>query len=357
MSIRSLLSIFAFAISLSFLGCDSPNKLSTSGLLATGKVGEIVVVCDQGIWESEIKNYLDTGLTRFITPYMPDVVTFELNHRTPDRFVHGIRRHRNVLFLTVDPNHTGDAAKVEKRMDVWANEQIVIDIIGKDFNQLLEVCAGGMDAIHKEYDEYSWKRIMNRFEKVSISSARDAVKDNFGISIDIPKNSKLVTKRPNFYRIEFPEGSRPIEFVGAGSQDAGTIFSGLMVYQYDFIDSTQLAFENLLQARDTMLKYNVPSEIDGMYMGTQYNEIFYPEHSTMQSADGNVTGTEIRGMFVFKGLPRFGTGGAFWEYHFVHPTKKKVICLSGYVDAPPTTSWTQPIRDIQAVLKSVEIVQ
>lgn len=357
MSVRSLLSIIVFGLSLSFFGCDSPNKLSTSGLLATGKVGEIVVVCDNGIWESEIKNYLDTGLTRFITPYMPDVVTFELIHRTPERFVHGIRRHRNVLFLTVDPKHTGDHAKVEKRMDVWAKEQLVIDIIGSEFNQILEVCKEGMDAIHKEYDEYSWKRIMNRFKGVSLSYARDEVEKNFGVKVAIPKNSKLVTKRPNFYRIEFPEGSRPIEFVGSGSQDAGIILSGLMVFQYDFIDSTQLKFEKLLMARDTMLKYNVPSEVEGMYMGTQYNEIVYPEHSVMKSADGSVVGTEIRGMFVFKGLPRFGTGGAFWEYHFVHPTRKKVICLSGYVDAPPTTSWTQPIRDIQAVLKSVEIVE
>mgnify|MGYP000509762551 CR=1 FL=1 len=34
---------------------------------------------------------------------------------------------------------------------------------------------------------------------------------------------------------------------------------------------------------------------------------------------------------------------------------KKLICLSGYVDAPPTTSWTHPIREIQAILRSVEI--
>jgi hypothetical protein len=65
----------------------------------------------------------------------------------------------------------------------------------------------------------------------------------------------------------------------------------------------------------------------------------------------------MRGMFKFTGATKHGTGGAFWAYHFIHPTRKKVMCVSGYVDAPSMTSWTLPLREIQAILKSVEIVE
>jgi hypothetical protein len=62
-------------------------------------------------------------------------------------------------------------------------------------------------------------------------------------------------------------------------------------------------------------------------------------------------------MYVFTGKKVHSTGGAFWAFHFVHPKKKKLICVSGYVDAPATASWTHPLRELQAVLKSVELVK
>ena len=66
---------------------------------------------------------------------------------------------------------------------------------------------------------------------------------------------------------------------------------------------------------------------------------------------------EIRGMFQFKHKSKKnGTGGAFWSFHFIHPKTKKIICVSGYVDAPSTTSWTHALREIQAVWKSIQII-
>ena len=68
-----------------FLSACDEQKYS-GGLVVTGKVGEILVVCDQGIWNSDLKKCLDTNLTQFIMPYFPDVATFELIHRTPTNF-------------------------------------------------------------------------------------------------------------------------------------------------------------------------------------------------------------------------------------------------------------------------------
>ncbi|MFT5780633.1 MAG: hypothetical protein ACI837_003596 [Crocinitomicaceae bacterium] len=357
MVMKTLLSII-FSLGAIVIICTSPGCESTSysaqGLRVTGKVGEILVVCEEGIWNTEIKNQLDTGLTQFIMPYLPDVVTFELIHRTPNKFEHGIKRYRNVLFINIDPEFKGDHGTIELREDVWAETQLVIDINGKDFNQVLTTCKKGLDEIHEKFEAKDWGRIMGRFASLPNPRVDKLIKKTFGIKIDLPDGAVIVTERKNFYRVEFPASSRPIDF-GEGGQDAGTIFSGVMLYQYDYIDSSQFAFKNLLNARDTMLKYNVPSEIEGMYMGTQYVDYVFPEGNDVQSADGKIDGYEMRGMFKFVGNGKFGTGGAFWAYHFVHPKKKKLICISGYVDAPPTTSWTHPLREVQAVLRSVEL--
>ncbi|MDX2359627.1 MAG: DUF4837 family protein [Crocinitomicaceae bacterium] len=355
-SIFSVLTILTLFCS---TGCDFSSEGGgiSSGMKATGKVGEILVVCEPGIWNSDVKDCMDTTLTQWIMPYLPDVATFTLIHKTPSHFTQGVKRYRNTLFLEIDPTYTGEYGSIVKKNDVWADGQLVVEIRAKDFNQLLETCKLGLPEVHDEFDDMSWRRLMNNFSQYKNVHIRDAVKENFGIDLVVPSGSRIVTKQNNFYRIEIPTASRPLEFVGTGTQDAGAIFSGIMIYQYDFIDSVQLEFNHLLTARDTMLRYNVPHEIEGMYMGTQYNQFVYPEGNNVITADGKINGYEMRGMYMFTGLPQHGTGGAFWAFHFIHPTKKKVICVSGYVDAPPTTSWTHPLREIQAILRSVQIVQ
>jgi len=346
-------------ISLLFLSsCDDVRhpRTGNTGPVVTGKIGEILVVCENGIWNSTIKNNLDSGLTQYIMPYLPDVATFQLIHKTPNHFTEGVKRYRNTLFITIDPEYKGEQASIKSRKDVWAIGQLVVDVVGKDFNQVFDGTRDGMNAVHELFDEIEWKRIMTKFGHEKNKNIRKKISDNFGVDMVLPSNAKIVTSRKNFYRVEFPPASRPIDFVGTGTQDVGSIYSGICVYQYTYTDSTQFELPNLLTARDTMLKYNVPSEIEGMYMGTQYNEFVYPEGNMMLSGDGSLSGYEMRGMYVFKGKPKFGTGGAFWAYHFLNKNTNKLVCVSGYVDAPITTSWTHSLREIQAILKSVKIV-
>ena len=76
--------------------------------------------------------------------------------------------------------------------------------------------------------------------------------------------------------------------------------NGVMIYQYPYTDSSQLTHKNLLKARDTMLKYNVPHETSRLYMGTQYTDLVYPECSNTANYNETISGIEMRGMFVFK---------------------------------------------------------
>jgi hypothetical protein len=355
---KLLIAILALTPLLLFQECGfSDKKFKSEGLTVTGNIGEILVVCEPGIWNSEVKNYLDSNLTQFIMPYFPDVATFELIHKAPSHFEQGVRRYRNTLILSIDPNFKGTKAEIKKRVGVWATDQLVVDIIAKDFNQLLEGCKNGLKAVHAEFDVMEWKRIVKQFRRDENHAVQKEIKERFGFDLALPEGARIVSKRTNFCRIEFPVASRPIEFVGTGTQESGSVFSGVMIYQYDYTDSSQFILENLLKARDTMLRYNVPHEVEGLYMGTQYAEMVYPEGNAMINEKGDVKGYEVRGMYVFTGKSVHGTGGAFWAFHFVHPKKKKLMCISGYVDAPATTSWTHQLREIQAVIKSVEILK
>lgn len=349
----------AFLSLLLFVGtsCESPyGKKMVNGIPSTGRVGEILVVCDEAIWNSDIKEALDTNLTQWILPYFPDVATFELIHRAPAHFTKGIRKHRNVLILKLDGAYAGEKGNITKETGTFATDQVLIEIVAKDYDQLLATCQSGLQRVHSEFDEASWSRIMDRYKAQSNRFLVDEIKDHFGISLALPQGSKAVWRKQNFYRIELPNSAKPMEFVGTGSVDPGLIFRGIMVYQYNYEDSTQLTFDKLTAARDTMLRYNVPSETPGMYMGTQYGRITYPVMESFTTASGQ-EGSQLRGMFVFTGTDKFGVGGAFWQCHLVNENTKKIVVVSGYVDAAPTTSWTQPLREVQAILKSVEIIK
>lgn len=356
MFMRILFSTLAL-FTLILTSCESirSNEVNV-GPVVTGEIGEILVVCEQDLWDSELAPLLDTNLTQWIMPYMPDVATFTTLHKTPAHFETGVKRWRNILFINIDDQLKGKSGIIEKKKDVWAHGQLVYEVTAGDKDGLIETFKSGIQKIHDDFDDISWRRIITKNSKYNNLKAKRDIQKNFGIDLAIPSGSKLVTHRKNFYRVEFPSGSRPIDFVGGGrGTDVGAVLSGVMVYHYDYVSDEQLNFDRLLKARDTMLKYNVPHEIDGMYMGTQYNEFVYPETELVKSADGKISGREIRGMFVFKGRNFHSTGGAFWDYSFINEKTQKVVCISGYVDAPPTTSWTHYLREVQAVLRSVKI--
>ena len=60
---------FSFLCGLLILaGLSGCNDKNIAGLNVTGKVGEILVVCDDAIWQAPLTNELDTALTQFIMP-------------------------------------------------------------------------------------------------------------------------------------------------------------------------------------------------------------------------------------------------------------------------------------------------
>lgn len=343
-------------INMSFLLFVSCGKYKDDGGQVTGKVGELLVVCDEEIWgDEEICSALDSAFTRFILPYFPDVPTFELKHRSFKNFDGALKRHRNVLIINQKSN-IENGAECNKISDVWARNQTLFEINFSNKSNLIRFLKSrNTEVIHNEYSNNEWRRILEYYKANNNQFISQKLKDNFKINLNLPSGSGIVTSRNNFFRIEFPPGSRPIDFENVRKQDLGAVWEGVLVYQYDFIDSSQLSLDNLLKARDTMLRYNVPHEIEGLYMGTQYVDMVYPEINVNTNYNKTIKGIEMRGMFAFVGKPIHTTGGAFWGFHFIHPNTKKIICVSGYLDAPSTTSWTHFMREIQAVWKSVSI--
>jgi hypothetical protein len=323
----------------------------------TGKAGQLVVVAENTVFTDEIQELLDTTFGRLIEPFRyPPLPKFEIINLTPNRFKEAHLRLRNVLILGFsDAVEEGKPEMLIKR-DYHAKKQLITEITAANINDLRDKLILEADALTRLYDELEWKREYVRLKQENNTVIKSRLREDFGIEVEVPKKARYeINKKGNFAKIMFPDRSRQMDLKAGGSEHgskASFIYTGIMIWEIPYNKEDQFQPEFLLKARDTMLKYNALHEIPGVYMGTQDHPAILPTYTYMQV--GSVQGYEFRGLFKFTGRLE-PSGGKFWSFHFIHPKRKTIIALSGYLDSPPTMNPAFDLRRIQASIYSLTI--
>lgn len=343
---------------------EQVKKMKKEGVLKggslssyTGKPGQLIVVAKNTIFTPEIKELLDSTFGQIIEPFRyPPFPKFEIVNISPDRFKEAHLRLRNVLVLELSNDVEEEKPEMLIKKDYYARKQIITEIRALNINDLTNKLILEADALTRMYDEMEWKREFVRLKKEDNKVIKNQLNEDFGISLEVPKNAVYeINKNKNFAKIMFPDRSRQMEIKAGGSDHsskANFIYSGLMIWEISYNKKSQFQPDFLLKVRDTLLKYNALHEIPGVYMGTQDHPAILPVHTYMQV--GSVQGYEFKGLFKFTGRIE-PSGGKFWSFHFIHPKRKTIIAISGYLDAPPTISPAFDLRRIQAAIYSLTI--
>lgn len=368
--------IYILSISLLFGACSeessqkkkgnspSSQKITTSGIYKgnsnlqyTGKAGELVVVCDNTIFTDEIFTALDSIFGDYIKPYYPPEKRFTILQMNQDRYNKVGKRVRNLMKLEINSEIKKGDPQVIIKKDFYARTQILTEILAHDNEDLLYATNNLLSHVASIYDQQEWNREYIRHKEENNTVARRKLSSQFGITLDLPNQGKYESIKSSFARISLPDRSRQMDIQADGgfsSAKANFIQSGIMIWSFDYKDSSQLTPEYLMKARDTILKYNALHEIEGVYMGTQDHPAVIPVNNRIKI--GNVEGFEFRGLYKFTG--RFEpSGGKFWSFHFKHPNRDKIIAISAYLDAPPTLASSMDLRRLQAILYSLKITE
>lgn len=339
------------------------NAIDTNGVIQgqslnqyVGKAGELVVVAENTIFLDEIATLLDTVFGELILPYYPPQPKFEIKHITPEKFEKGFHRIRNLLFLElVDDENQAPSCVIKK--DYYANSQLVTVIKAPTMDGLVAELLKQAPELVEKYETIEWKREYYRHKKDNNTVLKSQLAKQFGITLELPKLARYESnKSGNYAHIIFPQRSRQMDLMtdgGAGGSKANFIQSGIMIWKIPYVKSDQFTPEYLMRARDTLLKYNALHDFPGVYMGTQDHPAVLPVHSYIKI--GDVEGYEFRGLYKFTGRLE-PSGGKFWSFHFIHPSRNEIIAVSGYLDAPPTMSAALDLRKIQAVIYSLKLV-
>lgn len=325
---------------------------------AVGKSNEVLIICDDDIWSSDVKPIADSLLTQYIMPYFPDVETFKIIQRSEERWSSAFKKHRNIIVLKIDANHKKEKASIVQRSDVYASGQIYFEVTAKNKEQLIQALEQTLPEIHDEIQKNLIENIIEVNGRSESKAVNDLLASKFGIHLNLPNRSKIVTDQNGFLRIEFPEMIKPLDMSGSKSKtDPGKIFSGAMIFEFDYKNEDSFDLLQLCTERDSILKLYAKHEVQGMYMTTQYTKISFPRGSNVETVFGKVKGFEVRGMYKFTGMGMMGTGGPFWDFYFLNPKRNKIICVSTYLDISPMSSWTEYLRSIEAVWRSVQLIE
>ena len=124
------------------VGCKAMHSIQT-GENATGKPYELVVVCAQQAWLSELGDTLQSILKQPVVELPIYEPMFDVMRILPNNFKSLTERHRNILVVNVSPDIKEPAMVV--KYDATAKPQIYVVAQGPDNHSLAQYISDNRD--------------------------------------------------------------------------------------------------------------------------------------------------------------------------------------------------------------------
>ena len=341
---RLLLNIFAFmALCMGMVGCKAftqlSSQLSSSAGTSTGHPYEMVLICGQAEWQSELG---DTVRSVFKQP-VKEIVQYEPMYNVirimPNNFKSLTKIHRNIVSIIVDESISEPEIKVD--YDVTAEPQVFVTVKGHDNASVAKFVSENRENLHYVLEKAERDRSINYSRQYYSSAMYDLLKQTFGVDMYIPDNYKIRTTSDDMVWIsqEYPASSK-----------------GFFIYKYPYEGTQSLTAEALVKARNRFAS-RIPGPVDGSYMitvdkisddkGLEYVP-YKPDYRTIRI--GERPWIEMVGLWD---VENYFMGGPFVSYTTVNQATKEVITIDCYIYSPKDEKRNM-MRDLQHLVYLVD---
>ncbi len=290
-------------------GCDAFHKLSNERAnTAQGTPYELIVVCNTAVWDGAAGDTLRAILRQPVPAINQTEPLFDVMRVTPDGFKNVITRHRNILKVLEDP---AVEPAIGVQYDVAAHPQTVILIQGPDERSLADYISENRDNLLYVLEKSERDRTLEFASKHSEKALDEAIRNEFGITMKVPKGYTLRNRRDDFIwaSYELPMASQ-----------------GFFIYSYPYDGPKSLSPEALTAARNKFAAL-IPGPSDGSYM-TTFSE-YAPDHRAIRI--GGRLWIEMRGLWD---VANDFMGGPFVSYSTVDTATNRIVTLDCYVYSP-----------------------
>jgi len=295
----------------------------------TGKAGEVVIVIEPDLWNSNIGLEFRRKLAQDYPGLPQSEPLFDLVHIPYSSFSSIFKTHRNILFVKVSNEY--DEAKMIIQNDLYAKPQIVINIIAPSDSIMEELIRDKGDLIVDRLLKKEMSRYASNYTKYEEKEVGAQIKKKFGIDITIPRGFKIDMDTTDFVWI---------------ANDSPSMSQGLLIYSYDK-PSVELTTPYLIAKRNQFTKQFVEGANPKSYMTVEQEMEPYRREFELNK----VKIIELRGLWRVEGD---FMGGPFVSFTLLNEKTNKIIQVDGFVYAPQYDKRNY-VRQLEAILNSIKL--
>ncbi|MFR9523406.1 MAG: DUF4837 family protein [Rikenellaceae bacterium] len=290
--------------------CDALHTAASHKVTSQGAPYELVVICNQPEWNSQLGDTLRTVLSGYIPYLNQEESTFDVLRITNQSYDGLIAKHRNILEVNIQPSIKEPSIAV--RYDVTAAPQVILTLQAPNIESATEYVSEHRESLVKGIEMAERDRAIEFAQKYSNKVIDKRIEEKFGVEMKIPTG---YTVRQDSADILWLSNEYPV-----ASQ-------GVIIYSYPAeFGINSLSEENLVEARN---KYTalIPGPSDGSYMTTftEVSGLYRPIR-----IEGRLW-IEMRGLWDVVGD---FMGGPYVSYSTIDEATNQVFTLDCYVYSP-----------------------
>ncbi|MFN3530189.1 MAG: DUF4837 family protein [Bacteroidia bacterium] len=346
---RYFLLLLGFSALLS--GCGTGEFSEASLPEAVGKAGELVIICDDAVWEGRTGEEIKKTYAS-LQPGMPQAEAwFKLIRFDEGKFNSITRKYRNILFITTLDNQSKTSRYIKNLLgekqysqqlsdsnflfvessNRWARGQQIFYLIGENDKAL----SRGIVRKRNELLAYLNKKELDRMSKSISSKSR-----NKALEKSLNDSMQLRLSLPPSYQAKVIGSG----FSWIGREDADktlSIFIGTQPYRSE----VQFSSEALLTFKDSLSKANILGPLPGSWYTTEY--LMPPD--TFVSSFNNQYALQMRGLWK---VENDFMGGPFFHLTVYDKPRDRLISLEGFVYYPKEKK-RELLRELEAIISTL----
>ncbi|MDX9748186.1 MAG: DUF4837 family protein [Paludibacter sp.] len=301
---------------------------------ATGSRFEILIVMDDAAWKAPSGRAVVALFNQDMLNLPQAEPVMDISQLNNSEFSDLVKPTRNILVVDINPRF--EQPKIIFGKNTWSQPQSLVKIQAANDSVMEQLVKNDGERILTYFLESERERGILLGKNYLNKKVMNDVEKQFGIRIDIPTELSKTQKAADFYWI---------------TNDHARIRKDLIIYSYPYTDKKMLTREWLIAARDSVLKANVPGELEGSYMGTElkYHQPFFRAININDTYCAELAG-------LWRMYNGGSMGGPFYSHTRVDEVNKKVITVEGLVFAPGVNKRNH-IRQMEAIVYTTRLPQ
>lgn len=324
--------IWGLIAALLLSACNNQSRKDALLPAIKGGLGEIVIVMDNGIRNSQLDFFIDSVFKADYAGLPQSEPLFDVFKVPPHGFTETFQVHRNIINFKIDPQIKKTELKFKK--DVWARPQLYVQISAPNQDSCLTYLRKDYPKILGFFHQAERKRIEETHLKYINETGVNFVKEHFNLELKIPKSMQMSMHNHQFCWFTFSTAKKE---------------NALLVYAVPYRNPDQLQKDSLIAMRNSILGEFVTSETTGSHMQT---ETRLPIHYHAGETINGSYSASLRGLWMMKSD---FMGGPFVSYTIIDTLRNQLITAEGFVYAPNKKK-RNDIRLLEAVLKTARVL-